>query len=146
MEVTGGDGGMEGVNGSEQAPGGCSPCGSWCGWSSVGGWRLSGSFGLGILAAKGEAPARGLRIEGVETPDVVCPCDGLGKHSVSSQPLIQLEGLLLHQQHLRHGRVQGIEQQIAALRHHHRGQHQAQLLASPQPVATNGSVGLAMGY
>ena len=40
----------------------------------------------------------------------------------SAQPFIQLEGLLVDQRHLRHGRVQGIEQQVAGLRHHHRGQ------------------------
>jgi len=51
----------------------------------------------------------------------------------------------MHQRHLRHGRVQGIEQQVAGLGHHHRGQHQAQLLSCPQPVAAKGATGLAMG-
>ena len=73
---------------------------------------------------------------GLLTPDVACSCHGLGNHQVFAQPLIQLEGLLLHQHKLRHGRVQGIEQQVAGLRHHHRGQHQPQLSTGPQPVAT----------
>jgi hypothetical protein len=33
----------------------------------------------------------------------------------SAQPFIQLEGLLVDQRQLRHGRVQGIEQQVAGL-------------------------------
>ena len=32
-----------------------------------------------------------------------------------AQPLIQLEGLLVHQRHLGHGWVQGIKQQVAGL-------------------------------
>ena len=40
----------------------------------------------------------------------------------SGQPLIQLEGFMMHQRHLGHGWAQGIEQQ-------------AKLLPGPQPVA-----------
>jgi hypothetical protein len=40
----------------------------------------------------------------------------------------------LHQHPLCHGRVQGVEQQIAGLGDHHLGQHQAQLLPGLIPA------------
>jgi hypothetical protein len=43
---------------------GCSPCGAWWMWGLVGGWRLSSSFGLGRLAAQGEAPPGSPRLIG----------------------------------------------------------------------------------
>jgi len=49
-------------------------------WGLVGGWRLSGLFGLGRLAAQGEAPPARLGIWSLGTPDVVC---GVSANGVS---------------------------------------------------------------
>ena len=68
------------------------------------------------------------------------------REAVSCQTLIKLEGLLVDQPHLNHGRMQGIEQQVAGLGHHHRMQYQVQLLLGPQQISTKYGTGEAMEY
>ena len=52
---------------------------------------------------------------------------------------------LVHQPHLSYGGMQGIEQQAAGLGHHHRMQHQDELLPGQQEIATKRGPGQAIG-
>ncbi len=61
------------------------------------------------------------------------------------EPLIQPKGNLIEQRHRGDGGMEGVEHQVAGLRHHHRGQHQSQLTSFAEPPATEGCAGAAVG-